>query len=604
MADDLVLTPGGYRPRSMVHQISSDTVVSIVEGRLVQLDSDGGMLASLGDVPTRDGGDPAFPAGVNTNTNAFAQLAPAPFGSGWIAYAGWTVGGTPISSFSTTWTVPPAPRTSNGQTVFFFNGIQNALILQPVLQWGPSAAGGGAYWSIGCWYAAAPPGVSVYSTLVNVNPGDVLTGVMTMTGSSAAGFNYTCVFTGYPSTSITITNQPQLTWANETLEAYAITACSDYPAQRMVSMSNIILQTGAVAPGLTWSPTNSVTDCNQSCTVVSNSASGGEVDLYLPDPNSWESRGGQIQSGVGGSAWSANRLDLCVQGMDNAIWHMWWDGSSWGGWESLGGQIADTPSVVSWSSNRLDVFARGTDSAVWHTWWDGSSWGAPESLGGQIQGNVTAVAWGSNRLDLFVRGMDNAVYHKWFDGSNWAGSWESLGGQTGDQPTAVAWGSNRLDIFCRGTDNAVWHKWWDGSSWHDWESLGGQIQGTVTATSWAANRLDLFVHGMDDAVWHQWFDGSSWGSGWESLGGQITNQPTAVCWGPNRIDAFARGTDGAVWHKWWDGSNWGGWESQGGQIPVSDILPLAWGSNRLDVFVRGTDNAVWHRYWDGSSWGP
>ncbi len=285
MADDLVLTPGGYRPRSMVYQIPSDNVVSVVDGKLVQLDGDGGMVASLGDLPSRDTGNSAFPGGVNANPTAFAQLA-APMGSGWIAFAGWTNNsGTPISCLSTTWTVPPAPTTSNGQTVFFFNGIQNAsMIYQPVLQWGVSAAGGGAYWSIACWYAAAPPALSLYSSLVTVNPGDVLTGVMTLTGSSAAGFSYSSIFTGYPTTSLNITNQPELTWANETLEAYAITTCSDYPAQRMVSMSNIILQTGTTAPGLSWTATNQVTDCGQSCTVVSNSSSGGEVDLYLSSP--------------------------------------------------------------------------------------------------------------------------------------------------------------------------------------------------------------------------------------------------------------------------------------------------------------------------------
>ena len=39
------------------------------------------------------------------------------------------------------------------RTIFLFNGIQNSTsIYQPVLQWGPSAAGGGNFWTVASWY--------------------------------------------------------------------------------------------------------------------------------------------------------------------------------------------------------------------------------------------------------------------------------------------------------------------------------------------------------------------------------------------------------------------------------------------------------------------
>ena len=84
-----------------------------------------------------------------------------------------------------TWTVPPAPSTDSGQTIFLFNGIQNYGtnygILQPVLQWGPSAAGGGSYWSIASWYVTSG-GDAFHTTLIQVDEGDVLIGLMTFTG--------------------------------------------------------------------------------------------------------------------------------------------------------------------------------------------------------------------------------------------------------------------------------------------------------------------------------------------------------------------------------------------------------------------------------------
>jgi hypothetical protein len=57
--------------------------------------------------------------------------------------------GHPVTRFTTTWTVPAAPSTHSDQTVFLFNGIQNStMIYQPVLQWGPSGAGGGNFWAV------------------------------------------------------------------------------------------------------------------------------------------------------------------------------------------------------------------------------------------------------------------------------------------------------------------------------------------------------------------------------------------------------------------------------------------------------------------------
>jgi hypothetical protein len=44
--------------------------------------------------------------------------------------------------------------------------------------------------------------------------------------------------------------------------------------------------------------------------------------------------------------------------------------------------------VVSWGPNRLDTFVIGTDSALYHKWWNGSSWGPSvtdyEYMGGVI----------------------------------------------------------------------------------------------------------------------------------------------------------------------------------------------------------------------------
>jgi hypothetical protein len=178
------------------------------------------MVASL--VAPRTTGLPLMPENVMRAPGRVARL-----GSGWIAFASWSNRTRqPVTRFTTTWTVPAAPSTHSDQTIFLFNGIQNStMIYQPVLQWGSSAAGGGNFWAVASWYADGQDGPASFSTLVRVKPGDTLVGVMTETGQNGNLFNYHCEFQGIANTGLDITNQQELTWLVETLEAYGITCC-------------------------------------------------------------------------------------------------------------------------------------------------------------------------------------------------------------------------------------------------------------------------------------------------------------------------------------------------------------------------------------------
>jgi hypothetical protein len=206
---------------------------------------------------------------------------------GWVAFTSWSNNsGQPVSSFSTTWTVPPAPAIAGNQTIFLFNGIQNStMIYQPVLQWGSSAAGGGQYWAIASWYADGQNGHVFHSDLVQVNVGTSLTGVMTLVRSyqSPTGgrlFDYHCTFTGYTHTVLDIQGVEELTWLCETLEAYGITDCSQFPYTNSTSFTAINLQTGTATPNLAWAANTPHAECGELAAVVSNAAAGGEVDIW------------------------------------------------------------------------------------------------------------------------------------------------------------------------------------------------------------------------------------------------------------------------------------------------------------------------------------
>jgi hypothetical protein len=298
MADAYVLTPGGYKPAANVHHIPPGHLVKMA-GEVAELHNmQTGFVRELGATPQRQGG-PLLPASilprppgvpVRLDRPETAQLAGAaasfPEVNGWISYTGWTnATGTPISSFTTAWTVPREPNNRGPQTVFLFNGIQNAtMIYQPVLQWGPSAAGGGQKWSVACWYADSQTGHSYFSSLVDVAVGAALTGVMTMTASAGGLCDYTAEFAGIANTSLPISQVQELTWANETLEAYQVQSRDDFPATPYTDFAAIGILIGQAAPAnFQWDPRSDHPETGSTVQVVDGSAQNGIVRIkYQP----------------------------------------------------------------------------------------------------------------------------------------------------------------------------------------------------------------------------------------------------------------------------------------------------------------------------------
>lgn len=247
-----VLTPGGYRDRRLVHRLLPNHALDASLGAARQFD-----------LTTR-----AFVQTPQLSLNA-AELPT--FTSGWIAYAVWiNMSGQPVTSFRTSWRVPKAPITDSGQTIFLFNGIDpidpSRAILQPVLQWGPSAAGGGSYWSIASWYVAN--GVAFHTTLIPVAEDQELVGVMRLMKRNGARFNYASEFEGIPSTTLPVHNVEELVWFNQTLEAYSVTQCSDYPASSATAMYDISIQTGASSPTFSWEAVHNSTECGQNVSIT------------------------------------------------------------------------------------------------------------------------------------------------------------------------------------------------------------------------------------------------------------------------------------------------------------------------------------------------
>jgi hypothetical protein len=307
--DELVLTPGGWRPKSTVHQIEVGHHLSVKDGRFQKIHTASGqVIADYGEIST--GPADKAPGGRGRSKKKLTPPGEEPFpDDGWIVFAGWeNTGSNPISYFSTEWVVPPAPATvappttvsgeTLNQLIFLFNGLEYAdgsYILQPVLQWGISNNGttwwGGNYWAIANWYVPAPNSGNptfVGGALIPVNPGDSLQGVMTVTGQTGSTSNYSSVFVGYPTADLNVTDIAPIPVAVETLECYRISQGSDYPDTIMTAMSNIEVKIGSTEASFSWSGQNNVTDNGQQCVVVSSASPGGDVYLfYETDPQNY-----------------------------------------------------------------------------------------------------------------------------------------------------------------------------------------------------------------------------------------------------------------------------------------------------------------------------
>jgi hypothetical protein len=187
-------------------------------------------------------------------------FAPA---NGWVEYADWRTNATP-GLFATTWHVPDLPATDSGQTIFYFPSyepVDGTAIVQPVLQYGVSAAGGGSYWAIASWWVG--PNGARYSSLLQVNPGDTIRG--TITASSCDG-NGGCKFvivtrdeTLDNSRQLTVVESVPYTWTQAAvLEMYNVSACNELPVSSVTFSSFVFNDESGLPLSPTWTPEFSV----------------------------------------------------------------------------------------------------------------------------------------------------------------------------------------------------------------------------------------------------------------------------------------------------------------------------------------------------------
>ncbi|MGO9016458.1 MAG: hypothetical protein ACLQF0_15920 [Dissulfurispiraceae bacterium] len=549
-----VMTPGGLRHESRVHLVEPGHVIDGSGGRLKKLAPDGRLVKDFGPLAVRPGDQPLMPTNVSKPVRNVPGL-----GQGWVVDARWDPTST-VFAFKTTWTVPPAPATTSGviwhPLIYIFNGIQSSpMILQPVLQWGDSPAGGGSSWEVASWYADGKDGDALHSNLVQVNTGDILTGVITLTGQTGSKYDYVCEFDGMPDTRLSITGVDELWQCVETLEAYCIDQASDYPTRKIpLNAIEIQLQGGVQAP-LLWNALDEITDCSQEAVIVSNASPGGAVALYCF---------GCKQMAVGQN--EDGRLEVFYTNNNDALYHLWQvaPNDEWSPDVPLARcDFAKQLSVGVNADGHLELFYVGTDDRLYHNWqvhpngdWHGEEW-----LG--VTDYSKKVVVGRNedgRLEIFYIGTNDKLYHNWQTADGWHGESE-LGGAAKD----LVVGRNqdgRLELFYVGTDDALYHNWQTAPN-NDWigqYSLGGFAKQIAVGQN-QDGRLELFYIGTNDELYHncQTAPNNGW-SGEYSLGG-LAKQIAVGQNQDGRLELFYIGTDDALYHNWQTAPN-NGWSGE------------------------------------------
>jgi|APLak6261673822_1056097.scaffolds.fasta_scaffold00093_3 hypothetical protein len=200
-----------------------------------------------------------------------------------------------ISEFRTEWKVPNPPVSHSKQTIFLFNGMQPSArnltakaILQPVLQWGNPGAGGGPFWSVASWYVKVKMDdekmkldTVARTKPIPVNPGDILTGLITQTKALDEDF-YTCVceFAGITGTSLIVQTADELVQNGLALEAYKLDKCDEWPSENYTSYENIVIKTSDSGTSPAWDVINNVFDCNIRAEAVAHNGVEDQINIY------------------------------------------------------------------------------------------------------------------------------------------------------------------------------------------------------------------------------------------------------------------------------------------------------------------------------------
>jgi hypothetical protein len=254
--EDYVITPFGYFHPSCVRMLAEGQTL-LADGRIQYADGRVEATVPVCNYPHYTS------AGAIVSAYDKGLSGMEPEINGWLEYVSVTTN-TSYGEISASWAVPPGPTAEDGQTLFFFPGFEDRndviSIVQPVLQFGPSAAGGGAFWAIASWNCC-PSGIAVHSSLLDVSSGDTVVG--TISPNCKPGKDYCPTWNvvsedktkGKKTTLAKTPAEKQIwNWAfGAVSEDYGVVQCGDFPADSGLTFTvHLYNQSGKLIPDPGW----------------------------------------------------------------------------------------------------------------------------------------------------------------------------------------------------------------------------------------------------------------------------------------------------------------------------------------------------------------
>jgi hypothetical protein len=227
-----VQVPGELIRPDCVHEIPNGAAVEVRDDQTtVDVTLDGVLMAHYDACPQE-----AMVTRPRTRTEVLAH-APG-MGNGRIEADLWNVpleANDDIDYLAGAWTVPSYPLES-GALIYLFNGIESSSggwMLQPVLQYGTSPAGGGDFWAVASWLVSSNQ--AFHTPLKTVFPGNSIKGYIEMPDISGSAKHWEVeardTTTGANSYVSAYVSEQHWTWAYAgVLEAYNVTSCGQFPS--------------------------------------------------------------------------------------------------------------------------------------------------------------------------------------------------------------------------------------------------------------------------------------------------------------------------------------------------------------------------------------
>jgi len=253
-ADRVAVTPSGLRPASCVFGPINPMHTVFDHGSHSEIKDENSRTVKL----------------IGPCVRSIDKDAPIP-PDGWNAYT-WAQISPTVTQYNGTWDVPVNPKDQGVQTLFLFTGLQDNFdglvssvtnIIQPVLQFGASEAGGGDYWAMASWYVDSNSN-AYFSDLTQTSVGHGIQGNMVRNPISRVWEIQTIDTNSGAITTLNIATNTTEPYTFVTLEVYTVSNCNEYPTGTVPFTNLEIVPTSSPS----WSPVTA-NGCGEKVTINS-----------------------------------------------------------------------------------------------------------------------------------------------------------------------------------------------------------------------------------------------------------------------------------------------------------------------------------------------